>query len=86
MASEYKDRLSKVLDFKCFAFEKFWPYFEKQNGCHRQLFKNHYDALKLEILQLGSSNMGKIYMARKVSLIVIWPNFENKMTVISHVK
>ena len=30
--------------------------------------------------------MRKIYMARKVSLIVIWPSFENKMTVISHVK
>ena len=25
-------------------------------------------------------------MARKVSLIVIWPSFENKMSVISHVK
>ena len=30
--------------------------------------------------------MHKIYMARKVSLIVIWPSFENKMAVISHVK
>ena len=30
--------------------------------------------------------MRKIYMARKVRLIVIWPNFENKMAVISHVK
>ena len=30
--------------------------------------------------------MRKIYMARKVSLIVIWPSFENKMAVISHVK
>ena len=30
--------------------------------------------------------MCKIYMARKVSLIVIWPSFENKMVVISHVK
>ena len=66
--------------------EKFWPYFEKQNGRHSQLFKNHQDALKLEILQLGSSNMRKIYMARKVSLIVIWPSFEKKMAVISHVK
>ena len=26
--------------------------------------------------------MRKIYMARKVSLIVIWPSFENKMVVI----
>ena len=25
-------------------------------------------------------------MARKVSLIVIWPSFENKMVVMSHVK
>ena len=38
------------------------------------------------MLQLGSSNMRKIYMARKISLIVIWPSFENKMAVISHVK
>ena len=30
--------------------------------------------------------MRKIYMAKKVSLIVIWPSFENKMAVISHVK
>ena len=30
--------------------------------------------------------MCKIYMARKVSLIVIWPSFENKMAIISHVK
>ena len=29
--------------------------------------------------------MRKIYMAKKVSLIVIWPSFENKMAVISHV-
>ena len=40
----------------------------------------------LELLQLGSSNLHKRYMARKVSLIVIWPIFENKMSVISHVK
>ena len=25
-------------------------------------------------------------MARKVSLIVIWPSFENKMAVMSHIK
>ena len=25
-------------------------------------------------------------MARKVRLIVIWPSFENKMAVLSHVK
>ena len=30
--------------------------------------------------------MHKIYMARKVGVIVIWPSFENKMAVISHVK
>ena len=30
--------------------------------------------------------MRKIYMARKVSLIVIYPSFKNKMAVISHVK
>ena len=30
--------------------------------------------------------MHKIYMARKDSLIVIWPSFKNKMAVISHVK
>ena len=30
--------------------------------------------------------MRKIYMARKVSLIVIWPSFENKMAIVSHVK
>ena len=35
MASEYKDRPSKVLAFK------FWPYFEKLNGSHSQLLKNH---------------------------------------------
>ena len=30
--------------------------------------------------------MCKIYMARKVRLIVIWPSFKNKMAVLSHVK
>ena len=30
--------------------------------------------------------MRKMYMARKVSLMVIWPSFENKMAIISHVK
>ena len=30
--------------------------------------------------------MHKIYMARKVMLIVIWPSFKNKMAVLSHVK
>ena len=78
------DRPTNVLVFKCFAGEKFWPYFERQTGRYSQLFKNHQYALKLETLQLGSSNMRKIYMARKVSMI--WPSFENKMAVISHVK
>ena len=44
---------------------------KKQNGCHRQLFENHKDALNLEMLQLASSNLHKRYMARKASLIVI---------------
>ena len=30
--------------------------------------------------------MCQIYMARKVSLIVIWLSFEYKMAIISHVK
>ena len=30
--------------------------------------------------------MRKIYMSRKVSLIVIWPSFENQMAAISYVK
>ena len=30
--------------------------------------------------------MYKIYMARKIRLIVIWPSFESKMAIISHVK
>ena len=30
--------------------------------------------------------MCKRYMARKVSLTVIWPIFENKMAIMSHVK
>ena len=31
--------------------------------------------------------MRKIYMARKVSLVVIWPSFRKKnMAIISHVK
>ena len=33
---------------------KFWPHFEKQYGSHSRLFEDHYDALKLEILQLVS--------------------------------
>ena len=38
-------------------------------------FKISYfqDALKLKILQLGSSNLHKRYMAKKVSMVVIWP-------------
>ena len=30
--------------------------------------------------------MHEISMARKVRLIVIWPSFENKMAILSHVK
>ena len=46
------------MDMKtCFA--KFWPHFEKQNVRHNRLFKNHKDALNLEILQLASSNLHK---------------------------
>ena len=37
-----------------------------------------FSSLKLEILHLGSSNLHIRYMARKVSLIVIWPTFEKK--------
>ena len=50
---------------------KFWPHFEKQNGRHSQLFKNHKVVLNLEIFQLASSYLHKRYMARKASLIVI---------------
>ena len=50
---------------------KFWPHFEKQNGHHSQLFKNHKVVLNLEIFQLASSNLHKRYMVRKASLIVI---------------
>ena len=38
----------------------------------------------LKLLRLGSSNLHKGYMARKVSLIVIRPSFENEIAVISH--
>ena len=50
---------------------KFWPHFEKQNGCHSQLFENHKVVLNLKIFQLASSNLHKKYMPRKASLIVI---------------
>ena len=48
--------------------------FGKQNGRNSKLFENHFrfyknsmikDAIKLEILQLDSSNVHKRYMARK---------------------
>ena len=56
---------------------KFWPHFEKQ------MFENHKGALNLKIFQVASSNLYKSYMARKVSLIVIfslvvntkWPQY-----------
>ena len=57
----------------CFA--KFWPHFEKQNSHHSRMFENQYVALKLEILQLPSSNWQKRLMARKASMIVILPSF-----------
>ena len=50
---------------------KFWPHFEKQNGCHSLLFENHKSALNLEILQLAKSNMHENCMARKASLITL---------------
>ena len=50
---------------------KIWPHFEKQNGRHSQLFENHKGALNLEIFQLASSNLHKIYIAWKASLTVI---------------
>ena len=53
----------------------FWPHFDKQNGHHSQLFKNHKVVLNLEIIQLASSNLHKRYMARKASLIVILTKF-----------
>ena len=47
-------------------------------GCFSPFYLTppHKDALKLEILHIGPSNLHKRYMARKVSLIVIWPSFE----------
>ena len=35
---------------------KFWPHFEKQNGHHSQLFKNHKVVLNLEMFQRALSN------------------------------
>ena len=65
---------------------KVWPHFEKQNGCHSQLFKNHKVVLNLEIFQLASSYLHKRYMARKFSLIVILTlSSKKKMAAISHV-
>ena len=40
-ASECKNSRWEVLVCKCFAFDQFWPHFEKQNGSHSQLFENH---------------------------------------------
>ena len=54
MASEYKDRPSKSPGLQMFCLRKILALFEKQNGRHIQSFKDHQDALKLEILQLGS--------------------------------
>ena len=57
----------------------------KMAAMHSRLSENHKDVLNLEILQLASSNLHERYMARKVSLIVILPSFENKMVAISQV-
>ena len=40
-ASECKNSQWEVLVCKCFAFDQFWPHFEKQNGSYSQLFENH---------------------------------------------
>ena len=61
--------------------EKSWPVnvlTEKNFGL---ILKNKMAAIKLEILQLGSSNLHKRYMAKKISRIVICRSFENKMAV-----
>ena len=57
---------------------KIWPYFEKQNGRHSQLFKNHKVVLNLKIFQLASSYLHKRYMARQASLIVILTLFKKE--------
>ena len=40
----YKDIITKFAG-NAYGYEnlsaKFWPHFEKQNGCHSQLFENH---------------------------------------------
>ena len=74
MSFIYKDIFSKCSE--CLwvwkhVCVKFWPHFEKQNGCHSQLFEYHKDALNLEILLLASSNLHKRSMARKATLIAI---------------
>ena len=70
---------------KLFSCEQVWPHFEKCNGHHGQIgqiFKYDLDAQKLEMLQLGSSNLHKRYMARKVRMTVFCTSFKNKMAVL----
>ena len=50
----------------------------KQNGRHSQLFKNHQYVLKSEILQLASTDLHKMYMARKACLRVILALFRKQ--------
>ena len=57
---------------------KIRPHFGKKNGRHSQLFENHKDALKLEILQLALSNFYKRYMARKARVLVILAKFQKQ--------
>ena len=59
--------------------------FEKENGRYSHCLKNYKSALNVIIFQLTSSNLHKRYMARKASLIVIWPDSKNKIATISHV-
>ena len=60
----YKDNFTKfagnVYGYKKLSLQNF-GLFEKQNGRHSQLFEDHKDALNLEIFQLASSNISKIY-------------------------
>ena len=83
-ASECKNSPWEVWPAEVLPVINFGLILKKKNGHHSQIFQNHLDALKLEILQLASANLNKRYMAREVSLIVNWPSFENKMAAISY--
>ena len=71
----YKDIFIKfagnLYGYKNLSLQNFGLIFEKRNGRHSQLFKNHKVVLNLEIFQLASSYLHKRYMARKASLVVI---------------